>query len=504
MIKHLASSLWLILAFGGVPPTTAAQTLGTIDENVIVCPDTGANEVLPDFGSTLCHVADFYSIAPADHSLWIRRIVTLDQAQLSQPLPIGLFISGKVASYSYVNDHLVGQNGEPGTNKASEIPGSMDAVWYVPKNFLRVGENHLDLRISSHHGYFELAYPLHYLGLAPYASPTDTLLNHYWKTLLPLGVLILGLLYSGVLAVKQETKMPHFLLPAMALFTSIQLCAEVIRGLVAYPYPAHDIRLMIILICSLCFGLSLLAHVLITLRAPYPKASFGVAASATILVLIVAPGFDHKSALALGVPCVFSLAVAVYNVSRNTPGAWAIAAGVGLFLVAILMSPGEFLDTYYFYLVAALILFLFIQHSSVITRAREQRSAEKARADKLQFIVDQNRLDTDSPTLSIKSANKTELISINDIAYCKGAGDYVELVLDSGQRVLHNDKLNDLEETLPSTFTRVHRSYIVNTTKIVSIERKPSGTGAIELSNHDTIPVSRRIMPSVRERLVAV
>lgn len=486
------------------PAQAESTSTARVSEGIIVCPDTGSNQQVADFTSAECDIKDLYSIDPTNQSFWVRLTLALNQEQLDTLIPLGLFIFGKAASYAYLNGYPLGQNGAPGTNKFTEVPGSMDAVLYMPQQQLTIGENYLDVRLSGHHGFLTLANPIHYMGVRPYANPTNAILIHYWKTLLPLGVLILGVIYFGILALQQKNPLSHLLLPAMTLFTIVQLVAEVSRGLFAYPYPFHDTRLMIILVCSLCFGLSLFAHALVTLKTNHKKTWLTLAVVITATLVITTPGFDNKSAFALGVPFAFTLAVAIYMLRKQSPDALGIATGVGLFIGTILLSPSVFLDIYYFYFVAALILFLFIQHSRAVARARKQQSLEKARADKLQFIVDRNRLDSDSPVLSIKSATKTELVSIVEIAYCKGAGDYVELVLDSGQSVLHSENLNDLEETLPSTFIRVHRSYIVNTTKIGSIERKPSGTGIIQLSNNATIPVSRRIMPSVSARLVSL
>ncbi|WP_353507001.1 LytTR family DNA-binding domain-containing protein [Pseudoalteromonas sp. SCSIO 43201] len=67
--------------------------------------------------------------------------------------------------------------------------------------------------------------------------------------------------------------------------------------------------------------------------------------------------------------------------------------------------------------------------------------------------------------------------------------------------VLHNNSLSELESTLPATFLRVHRSYIVNTQFITPLSRSASGTGILHLSTGDEVPVSRRVMPKVRDAL---
>jgi len=149
--------------------------------------------------------------------------------------------------------------------------------------------------------------------------------------------------------------------------------------------------------------------------------------------------------------------------------------------------------------VAGLLILLFVQQISVFAKETQARIEEKERGDKLQLIIDQNRHNQQALTLRVNHTNKAELIDVSDIVYCKGAGDYVELALTNGSTLLHSDNMANLEVSLPSIFLRVHRSYIVNTSLIKSLERKKSGVGVLILKGGKTVPVSRRIMPSVRE-----
>lgn len=61
--------------------------------------------------------------------------------------------------------------------------------------------------------------------------------------------------------------------------------------------------------------------------------------------------------------------------------------------------------------------------------------------------------------------------------------------------------LSEMEDTLPATFLRVHRSHLINVMFVKSLNREPSGTGTLTLVEGSDIPVSRRVMPSVRQAL---
>ncbi|WP_368411066.1 LytTR family DNA-binding domain-containing protein [Colwellia sp. 4_MG-2023] len=92
----------------------------------------------------------------------------------------------------------------------------------------------------------------------------------------------------------------------------------------------------------------------------------------------------------------------------------------------------------------------------------------------------------------------------DQVVFCKAAGDYVELNLKDHQQRLFTGSLKELESSLPKTFLRVHRSYLVNVEFIRSLNSKSSqqveasGAGFLQLHDSMEVPVSRRIMPTVR------
>ena len=94
-----------------------------------------------------------------------------------------------------------------------------------------------------------------------------------------------------------------------------------------------------------------------------------------------------------------------------------------------------------------------------------------------------------------------ERITTSQIVRCQGAGGYTEIVLIGGRTVLHSVSLNEIEEALPATFLRVHRSHLINVAFVKSLSRDPSGTGNLRLEEGSDVPVSRRIMPKVRQAL---
>jgi DNA-binding LytR/AlgR family response regulator len=74
--------------------------------------------------------------------------------------------------------------------------------------------------------------------------------------------------------------------------------------------------------------------------------------------------------------------------------------------------------------------------------------------------------------LFVKSEYKIVRINLNDIKYIEGMREYVRIYIENTRPVMSLMSMKSLEENLPSQkFMRVHRSFIVNLSKITTIER---------------------------------
>ncbi|NER17365.1 LytR/AlgR family response regulator transcription factor [Spongiivirga citrea] len=86
-------------------------------------------------------------------------------------------------------------------------------------------------------------------------------------------------------------------------------------------------------------------------------------------------------------------------------------------------------------------------------------------------------------------------INIPDIYLVEAKGDYINIKTELKNYIVHST-LKKIEEKLPDTlFLKVHRSYIINTKKIIDIEDNSV------LIKQDIIPVSRANRPELMRRL---
>ena len=497
--------LLLLLALAILPAAANAQTFQRANsEGAIVCPAHGINGVPPDFTGDECEETELTELNPQGRHIWLRTSITLRETILNGQSPLGFYIAGKASSRVWVNGHELKSNGVPGPDRASEIPGLMDAVLYVPREILTSGENEIIVEMSGHHSLIELIAPMHALGIGEYTNPTLLILGTYWPSLITFGVFLLALVFFGVVALREERREGPMLLALLALAAGVQLIAESARGLLYYPYPWHDYRLIGIAVAAVCTGLLLLAWLMQRfsgLNALQRYLRIGGVIAVCIYISLTTPGFDAKAGYGFLTASLFASSWCALWSWQKKPGALTyLAISVGMSLL-LLVFQGEFLDFYAFYAFAGLLLFLIQQQAAELVRTRREKQAEGVRADKLELALAQARQRTAPEQIQLVSAGRVDYVATDSITQFKGAGDYIEVHLEGGKTALYNGGLSALESDLPPTFLRVHRSHIVNTAFVSALERDASGIGRLLLSNGQEVPVSRRIMPKVRSAL---
>ena len=472
-------------------------------EDVRICP-AAATETLPDFTAPDCETTDLWSLDPQGRHIWVELGLDLAPADLAGPGPYGLQVVAKASSLAWINGTAIGANGHPASTAGDEVPGRMDAVFFVPRDAVHEGINSVVLRMSSQHGAVRLAGPVHFIAFGPYHDPARRMISAYWPSLITFGAFVMGALFFGGMAWRGEDSEGSGLLSALSLFAAMQLLAEVSRSLHPYLYPVHELRLIAILVCAYGFGLCLNAYLLLRLADLERRgrlAVLAVIALAMATAIAGAPGFDGKTGYTLLFAALSGLVTSGYGAWRGKPGGWVYLAVLGGYAALLLAYPQLFLDNFFYFAAAAVLAWLVYRQALTLAQERRRRRQESMRAQRLETALAQARQKTDPARLQLVSSGRVDYVATDHIVQLQGAGDYVEVHFDDGRTALYNGSLAGLEAELPETFLRVHRSHIVNTGYVGALEREASGVGRLLLSNGTCVPVSRRIMPKVRSAL---
>lgn len=99
----------------------------------------------------------------------------------------------------------------------------------------------------------------------------------------------------------------------------------------------------------------------------------------------------------------------------------------------------------------------------------------------------------DEDFIYVKSDYKLIQIALKDILYIEGLKDYLKIYLENSPRpVITLASMKSMEEKLPSPrFLRVHRSYIVQTSKVKTLDR------GVIVFDKTRIPVSESYKPAL-------
>ena len=107
----------------------------------------------------------------------------------------------------------------------------------------------------------------------------------------------------------------------------------------------------------------------------------------------------------------------------------------------------------------------------------------------------------DDETIPVSVGATVRLVRRSDVRWVQAQGDYSRLWTADGQSHLVRAPISDLEDRWSAAgFVRVHRSYLVHRDAVTEV--RLSGAAPAVVLREIELPVSRRLVPAVREQLV--
>ena len=423
-----------------------------------------------------------------------------NNSRLSElPEPIGLYSYAKASSHIYLNGRLIAENGHPADSAELEKIGVMDAIYYVSKSQFISGTNYLVYDMSSFNGYLTLGNPIHLIGFAPYQNAQS-----YIHQLTPLGLILSGFfvlacLYFAALMLNPARRQTIGYFLALSMTAMIQLFLEMSRALIAYDYPFQDLRLLLITTCSFLFGIILLAFVSSHYAEKNKLHWLYIGGIITFASLMLSPGYDLKTTFGILTPTIIATVILFLNViKKNERSDLSLLIAFVSFIALALNSLQSFHEIIFYIILALLLCYLFIRQAIAFNHEQSARIDDEKQLSQLAYRLEQLSQQQKPAVISIPSVGEMAMINTTEIAYCKASGDYVEIYLINKQMKLYSGTLKSLLDKLPTNFIKVHRSYLVNIECVTNIQSSQTA-GVISFAEFDDIPVSRRMLASVRK-----
>ncbi|WP_299459195.1 LytTR family DNA-binding domain-containing protein [uncultured Microscilla sp.] len=124
--------------------------------------------------------------------------------------------------------------------------------------------------------------------------------------------------------------------------------------------------------------------------------------------------------------------------------------------------------------------------------------------DRLQKALNRLRLTSvnNLKFLAIKHNGRIRLVPIEEVIYVQGAGNYSEVFLKNGEKVLHDKALDKLHHLLPPNFERIHKSYLAQMNEAKDICIYQGSKYELILKNGTSLPIGRTKYKYLKEKWV--
>ena len=113
-----------------------------------------------------------------------------------------------------------------------------------------------------------------------------------------------------------------------------------------------------------------------------------------------------------------------------------------------------------------------------------------------------SRVANDEQFLAVRRLGRIDFVPVDELVYVEGADKYSELVLTNGQRSFYDKCLGRLEASLPRSFVRIHKSYLVRFPMVSRLLVLKGSRYFAELKNGLRLPVGRSRYAQIKSRLI--
>lgn len=276
----------------------------------------------------------------------------------------------------------------------------------------------------------------------------------------------------------------------------MQLVAEVGRALIAYTYPWHLLRVSAVAFLAAITAVLLAAYAARRLTPTLARLTVAATALAAASSVLLVPWYDLKAlgALLAGAVAIAACGFAVLRRSRRE--ALAALAAAAAIVVVMGIELTLFLDRTWFMLLALILVLLVGEQVSKSKRVRIERDLERSRAAALAQRLARAEREGEA-IVQLKDGSRIWRVAEDDIVAIRAADDYCEASLCDGRTLLVTTGLSRLMATLPPRFVRVHKSWAVNRSHILSAAPRPGGGRLLNLSNGAAVPVGRSYTSSL-------
>ena len=430
----------------------------------------------------------------------LRREIRVDMSALQGRPPLMVSLIALASGEVSWNGVVIGRNGRPGPDRASEVPGLYVSAFIVPPRLVRPGVNVLEARLSSHHLWAPVMMPIHDFSVGFYESPALPGLGYYLPALLTLGALLAGLVYFAAAFASDRRDRGALLVALAAGAAAAQLLVEVSRAFIAYTYPWHLTRVSAIALLSALTACLIVAYAGRRFAPRWTRRMVIATALLSAVNILLMPGFDLKAMGAIALAWLWlGFSALLGRRSARKPAMVALALAVAA-LALMVWNFTDYLDGTHYLLLGGIVILLIAEQVIALRRARAERDEQARLAAGLAERL-RRAEESGEPIVARRDGSRVHRVAEGDILAVRAADDYCDVILTGGRSLLVTQTLARLLETLPPRFMRIHKSHAVNRAHVTGAGPRPGGGTLLLLGDGSEIPVGRAYARAVADWL---
>lgn len=336
--------------------------------------------------------------------IWVRVTLDLTTFKVKEGKPFGVYYGGMASHELFWDGEKIGGGGVVGRTKETEVPGPIEAHYYVPQRLIAPGMHTVAVRMSAFHrgfspvnGYWgivvgnyerivEARKSSEYLGIAAMSGIALTAVfafAMFWvtggerparirRTSRPAGS-------AERDAPRARAGRPHpsyafLLLGALCLAAAALLLAEVWRALIGYTYDWHFTRMLAVVAFSWLTGVLLVALVVTRFPGRHGRAVLIATTIVASIVPWIPRGWDPKSLFVFMVCCTAAAAWTLWAMIRKMHGSVLAVIGVCGATAVLFLDPWRWIDNSLYFALNFLFVCLLCSHALEVRREQHEKA----------------------------------------------------------------------------------------------------------------------------------
>lgn len=306
--------------------------------------------------------------------IWVRLTVDLTTFRVKGGKPFGVYYGGMASHELFWDGGKIGGGGVVGRTKETEVPGPIEAHYYVPQRLIAPGMHTVALRMSAFHRGFSPVNGYWGVAVGNYDRIVEGRKASAYLGIAAMSGIVLTAVFAFAMFWLTRRDRSFLLLGALCLAAAALLLSEVWRPLIGYTYDRHFTRMLAVVAFSWLTGVLLVALVVTRFPGRHGRTVLLATTAIASVVPWIPRGWDAKSLFVFMVCCTAAAAWTLWAMTRKMHGSVLAVIGVCGATAVLFLDPTRWIDNSLYFALNFLFVCLLWSHALEVRREQHEKA----------------------------------------------------------------------------------------------------------------------------------